>query len=189
MEIAAAQKEVRLAYHGGFAGQLVSAVLWAASAAAGTWSTARNAILVLVLGGFLIFPLTTVLLRAMGHRAALSPENSLNRLAVQVAFSLPLVLPVVGAAALYRTAWFYPAFMVALGAHYLPFTFLYGMRLFAALAGVLVAAGVGLGLYGPDSFTAGGWLTALILFVAALGGRAAVVREKAGWPEHAADVC
>ncbi|MGD8276559.1 MAG: hypothetical protein PVH00_00975 [Gemmatimonadota bacterium] len=189
MEIAAAQKEVRFVFHGGFAGQLVSATLWAASAAAGTWGTTRSAVLVLVLGGFLIFPLTTVLLRVMGHRAALSPANSLNQLAVQIAFSLPLVLPVVGAAALHRIEWFYPAFMVALGAHYLPFTFLYGMRLFAALAGVLVAAGVGLGLYGPDTFAAGGWLTALVLLLAAFAGRAAVLRERRAWPDAAADVC
>ena len=34
------------------------------------------------------------------------------------------------AAALYETNWFYPAFMVIIGAHYLPFSHLYGMRLF-----------------------------------------------------------
>lgn len=189
MEIAAAQKEVRFAFNGGFAGQLVSAALWAASAAVGTWGTTRNAILVLVIGGFLIFPLTTLLLRVMGHRAALSRDNTLNQLAVQVAFSLPLTLPVVGAAALYRIEWFYPAFMVALGAHYLPFTFLYGMRLFDALAGVLVAAGVGLGMRGPPSFTAGAWLTALLLLAAAFAGRAAVLRERKAWPAPEADPC
>ncbi len=41
-----------------------------------------------------------------------------------MAFTLPLSLPVVGAAALYRLEWFYPAFMVVLGAHYLAFAFL-----------------------------------------------------------------
>jgi hypothetical protein len=48
----------------------------------------------------------------IGHRVAITPGNQLNGLAMQVAFTLPLCLPVVGAAALYRLDWFFPAFMV-----------------------------------------------------------------------------
>jgi len=50
----------------------------------------------------------------------------MNALAMQVAFVLPLSLPLVFAATAYRQNWFYPAFMIALGSHYLPFIFLYG---------------------------------------------------------------
>jgi hypothetical protein len=99
---------------------------------------------------------------------------------MQVAFTLPLVLPIVGAAALYRLNWFYPAFMVALGAHYLPFVFLYGMRMFALLCAVLVGGGIALALYGPDSFTLGGWVTGVVLLIAAFVGKASVEREERG---------
>jgi len=51
-----------------------------------------------------------------------------------------LSLLLVGAATLYRTEWSYPAFMIALGAHYLPLVTLYRMRMFYALAAVLVVA-------------------------------------------------
>lgn len=71
------------------------------------------------------------------------------------AFVLPLSLLLVGAATLYRTEWFYPAFMIVLGAHYLPFVTLYGMRLFYTLAAILVAAGVALVLYLPLPFSSG----------------------------------
>jgi len=90
---------------------------------------------------------------------------------MQVAFVLPLTLPVVGAAALYRLDWFYPAFMIVLGAHYLPFVFLYGMRMFAVLTALLVTAGVVLALYLPLGFSAGAWITAgLLLSFAVVGG-------------------
>ncbi len=43
---------------------------------------------------------------------------------------------------LYRLNWFFPALMILVGAHYLPFATLYGMRIFMFLAGILIAAGV-----------------------------------------------
>jgi hypothetical protein len=46
-----------------------------------------------------------------------------------------------------RLNWFYPALMVLVGAHYLPFTFLYGMRMFVPLSVVLIGGGVVIALY------------------------------------------
>jgi hypothetical protein len=75
MEIAVAQREVRQVFRGGFVGQLVSGLLWLASAVAATSGTARQAILILVVGGFFIFPLTTLGLRLLGGPWKLSPET------------------------------------------------------------------------------------------------------------------
>lgn len=179
MEIAQAQRDVRTVFLGGFAGQLVSAAIWFASAAIATWGSANLAILVLVVGGAAIFPLTQLALRAMGRPASLPRGHPMNGLAMQAAFVLPLTLPLVGAAALYRLEWFYPAFMVALGAHYLPFAFLYGMPQFAGLAGALVLGGLALALYLPPSFALGGWLTAAVLVAFAFVGRATALRDGA----------
>jgi hypothetical protein len=177
MLIADAQREIRQAYIGGFMGQLVSAVLWIATAVTATWGSSRDAIILVVLGGMLIFPLTRLGLLAIGHRVTITPGNQLNGLAVQVAFTLPLSLPVVGAAALYRLEWFFPAFMIVLGAHYLPFVFLYGMRMFAVLCALLVSAGWMLALYVPLGFAAGAWITAGLLLVFAFAGRWVAVTE------------
>jgi hypothetical protein len=171
MIVEEAQREIRSAYLGGAVGQIVSALLWFASAALATWASPRSAIMVLVIGGMLIFPLTRLGLFLIGHRVRITTGNPLNGLAMQVAFVLPLSLPVVGAAALYRLDWFYPAFMIVLGAHYLPFVFLYGMRMFAVLCAALVTAGLALGLYLPLPFATGAWATAALLLVfGALGG-------------------
>lgn len=56
MDVREAQREVRKTFRGGFMGQLVSGVLWLGSAALATWGTPRQAILLLVVGGFFIFP-------------------------------------------------------------------------------------------------------------------------------------
>ncbi|HTV09521.1 MAG TPA: hypothetical protein VMD97_10800 [Candidatus Aquilonibacter sp.] len=165
MEITQAQRDVRETFLGGFAGQLVSAVLWALSAAACTWRSLHLGELVLVLGGFFIFPITQLVLRGMGHAYALPKGHPMNALGMQVAFVLPLMLPLVIGIAVLRPAWFYPALMIVLGAHYLPFVFMYGMWQFAGLCGTLAAAGVAIGMYLPKPVSFGAWLTAAILLV------------------------
>lgn len=177
MEIEQAQRDVRTTFLGGFAGQLISGIIWLLSAALATWYSQTAGIAVLVFGGIFIFPLTQLMLRLMGHTGSLSSGHPMNRLAMQVAFTLPLNLPLVGAATLYRLEWFYPAFMIALGTHYLPFVFLYGMWQFGILAVLLYSGGLLLGLYGPPIFSLGGWLTAAVLLVFAFVGRRIVAQE------------
>lgn len=171
MTISDAQRDVRTTFLGGFPGQLVSALIWLASAVLATWFTPRAAILTLVFGGMLIFPLTQLLLRLMGRPAALPKGHPMNALAMQIAFIVPFCLPVIGAAAFHHTFWFYPAFLVIVGAHYLPFTFLYGMRQFLILGGLMIAAGVLTGLYTNIHFALGAWIGAALLFTFALTGR------------------
>lgn len=178
MSVADAQLEMRNAYLGGFMGQLVSGTLWLVSAGLATWSTDYSAVAILIAGGFFIFPLTVLGLRLIGHRVKTSRDNPFNQLGMQIAFVLPLCLPVVGAAALCRAEWFYPAFMIVLGAHYLPFVTLYGMRMFYALAAILAGAGVALALYVPLPPSGGAWFTGVVLIVFAVMGRRLVGSDR-----------
>ena len=168
MEIKVAQQDVQSTFLRGSVGQTVSGVIWLASAALGTWVSERAAILLLVLVGALIFPLTQLGLRLLGRPAGLPKGHPMNQLAMQTAFIAPLSLPVIGAAALYNINWFYPAFMLVLGTHYLPFMFLYGMWEFGVLAALLIGGGVVVGRLMPDMFTVGGWYTAVVLLLFAL---------------------
>lgn len=179
MTVLEAQKDMRTGLMGGFMGQLVSGLLWVVSASLATWGSRPWAIGVLIVAGFFIFPATKLGLRLIGHTPDVSRDNPLNLLGMQTAFVLPLSLPLVGAAALYRPEWFYPAFMIVLGAHYLPFVTLYGMRMFYFLAAALVGAGVVLGLYLRMPYGAGAWVTAALLLAFALIGRSLVARESA----------
>jgi hypothetical protein len=180
MRVIDAQREVRTVFEGGFFGQIVSGLIWLASAALATWASPRAAILTLVLGGFFIFPVTTGVLVLLRRPHALSAANPFRHLAMQVAFVLPLSMPLVAPVAAHRLAWFFPAMMVLVGAHYLPFVTLYGMRSFAVLCGVLVSAGIGIAFLAPASFALGGWVTAAVLVVFAFIGRAEASRSEAG---------
>jgi hypothetical protein len=165
VSITEAQADVRRLYSGGFQGQLVSAVIWLAAAAAAQWFSTTSAVVVLFLGGTLIFPLTWLVIRLTGRPASLPPGHPMAALAMQIAFTVPIGLVVVVALLSGHGELFFPASMVIVGAHYLPFVFLYGMRLFAYLAAALVVPGVLLLLWVPAPAPLGGWLTAALLAV------------------------
>lgn len=177
MDVQDAQREVRTVFVGGFWGQLVSSAIWLASAALGVWVSPRAAIITLVFGGFFIFPITQLLLRLTRGRASLSSDNPLWHLGWQVAFMLPLSMLLLVPVTAFRLNWFYPALMILLGAHYLPFVFMYGMRMFIALCAILVGSGVIIALHFAGSFSLGGWICGLALFIFAWLGRATVQSE------------
>ena len=67
--------------------------------------------------------------------------------------------------------------MILLGAHYLPFAFLYGMRMFAVLAALLVGGGLVIAMCLSRSFSAAAWYTGATLLVFAGLGRAIAQHE------------
>ncbi|XTR52032.1 DUF7010 family protein [Pseudarthrobacter sp. So.54] len=71
MSIAAAQRDVRRVYAGGFYGQLVSGAVWLVAAAAATWFSPPAAVGALFFGGMLIYPLTTLVIRLSGRPSSL----------------------------------------------------------------------------------------------------------------------
>ncbi len=97
---------------------------------------------------------------------------------MQIAFTVPLGLVVAVAAAGYREEWFFPASMLVVGAHYLPFTFLYGTSLFTALGGLMALGGVTLALWIPNTFALGGWVTGGLLVAVAFLLRRSHGRER-----------
>jgi hypothetical protein len=179
MFVADAQKEVRTIYAGGFFGQLVSGIVWFASAILATWVSQRSGILTLVLGGFMIFPITTLVLVLLRRPHSLSPANPFRYLAMQVAFVLPLSMPLLAPVAAYRLILFYPAMMVLLGAHYLPFATLYGMKSFIALGALLIISGIGIAFTVVDIFSVGAWVTSVLLLLFAFIGRLEASRAAA----------
>ena len=179
MKVADAQLEVRTMYMGGLIGQLVSAAVWASSAAFASIYSMKAGIIALFCGGLFIFPLTQLALKIAGKPAALPAHNPLKELAIEVAVIAPLMLPLAGAAALHKIEWFYPAMIIAVGAHYLPFSFLYGMHHFIGLAIALIVSGLVVGIYAPQLAIAAAWLTAVFMAAAAVAGYLVLQREKA----------
>ncbi|MGB7820167.1 MAG: hypothetical protein WBL35_15725 [Ornithinibacter sp.] len=182
MLIAEAQGDVRRVYAGGFYGQLVSAVVWLSAAAAATWVDTGTAVAVLFLGGTLIFPMTWLVIRISGRPPSLPAGHPMKALAMQIAFTVPVGLVVVVAMLHGDGDLFFPASMVIVGAHYLPFVFLYGMRMFAYLSLALVVPGVTLLLWLTVPISLGGWLTGGVLLVFAFLLRAGSARRNEEQP-------
>lgn len=178
MDIAAAQHEVRRTYAGGFPGLLISACVWLLAAALGSWLSWRAAMFTLLIGGAFIFFVLEAFLRLIGHNVALSPDNQLNPLTLQLAFLLPMLLPLIIAAFHCRDDWLFPAFMVALGAHFLPFMFLFGMWQFGALGLLLGFAGLAFGLAPAEPFVVAGWVGGIVQLLFAFMLLSAVRREQ-----------
>ncbi len=173
-----AQKEMRSAFLGGFAGQFVSGLLWLIAAAISLWVSQTYGMLFLFFACMGIFPLTQLTLRLIGRPAKVEKSNTLWGLGSQIAFTVPINFLLVGGIILYRDMWFFPSAMIIVGSHYLPFVTLYGMKSYALLAGLLVLGGFGLALYGPAIFSAGGFLTGVVLILFSFHCRASVLREE-----------
>ena len=63
-------------------------------------------------------------------------------------------------------AWqVFPAMAVIVGAHYLPFIFLYGMPIYGAIAVALIAGATWIGVQCGGHFDYGGWFTAAVLLL------------------------
>jgi len=168
MQFSTAQKEMQTIFKNGAVGQAVSGFIWLVSAIFSTWVSRQSGVLILFFGGMLIFPLTQLALKLTGGNIHLTPGNPLENLGRQVAFIVPLCLPLVIGVYSANPNWYYPAFMIIIGAHYLPFITLYGSGLYAVLSAVLVGGGVLLGWFLPDQFVPGGWITAGLLLIFAV---------------------
>lgn len=172
------QFEMRSAFLGGFAGQLVSGIIWLIASALGLFLKPAAGMAALFFGSMGIFPLTQFVVRLLGRPGKVNPENGLWKLGSQVAFLVPINFLLVGAATLYRTEWFFPAAMVVVGSHYLPFITLYGMKIFGILGGILIVCGTMLSFYFPHVFSLGGWITGALMILFAFVGRHLVLKEE-----------
>jgi hypothetical protein len=178
MNIKDSQREMRFAFLGGFAGQLASGLIWLGASAISLWVSPIYGMAALFFCSMFIFPLTRLVVRWLGRSGKTSPANGLWPLGTQIAFTVPINFLLVGAATLYRETWFFPAAMIVIGAHYLPFITLYGMKIFGFLAALLVSGGFLLGMYGPPIFSLGGWLTGILLIIFAFTGRQIILNEE-----------
>lgn len=160
-----AQADVRRIYRGGYSGPLVSAIVWAAANTVYFLLSPGAAMVALFFGGMLIFPLSAVILKATTGGGALPKGHPSTALAMQSAFTVPLGLLVAIALGSYAPELFFPASLIVVGAHYLVFVTLYGMKQFAVLGGALVLIGAAAMYVAPGIGAVSGWIGAVVFVV------------------------
>jgi hypothetical protein len=139
--ISVAQKDMREAYFSGAPGIIASGSAWLAAALVVFFVSPTAGILTLIFGGMLIFPVSVLICKALGHSGKHSKDNPLASLAIETTFWMLLSIPISIAAALYKIEWFFPAMILVIAGRYLTFSTLYGMRVFWLFGAVLVGVG------------------------------------------------
>ena len=135
------QQEMRAAFLDGAPGMLVSAVVWVTAGIVCTRSGMNAAVWTLFIGGALIHPVTTVVLKALGKGARTSKRSPLTHLGM--ATTVWLIVGCVLSYGLYEAnpAWFFPAMLLVIGSRYLAFQTLFGHRTYWSCGALLIAAG------------------------------------------------
>jgi hypothetical protein len=147
-----AQSDMREGYYGGAPGIISSGTVWLVAAFVTLLVSPRAGILTLIFGGMLIFPASVLLCKALNCAGTHRKGNPLAPLAIAGTIWMVLSIPIAVGAALFRIEWFFPAMLLVIGSRYLTFPTLYGTRTYWLFGGVLVAAGVGLGIPGASVF-------------------------------------
>lgn len=187
MFVEQAQAQMRAIYRSGSVGAAVAGAVWLASALVTVAGGLGWGMAVMLIFGFFIYPLTQLGLRVLGGPASVPRANPLRELSIEVPLVGPAMIPLVGAATLYRTEWFYPALMLAMGAHYVPFSFLYGMRAFIALGTVMVVTGLAVAVWAPSMHVVAASGTGLLLLVFAVLAHRRNVLDQGRSPTHVPD--
>lgn len=148
MNIEAAQRDFRDSYLDGAPGVLVSALAWFTAGLVSIYQSPRQAVIALLVGGMLIHPLSTLLVKALGRSAKSAAGNPMTRLALESTVWLIFSIPAAYALSHFRIEWFFPAMMLAIGGRYLVFATMYGSRIFWLCGGALGAAAYALVVLG-----------------------------------------
>ncbi|MCE0486561.1 DUF7010 family protein [Ornithinimicrobium sediminis] len=143
MEIAQAQADVRRTYSGGWGGPAVSALIWlAAGVTADLFGTSAGAAVLFLAGAALIFPVNLALNRLVSGEVDLPAGHPMRGLAMQTAATMAVMLLALWMVSSVVPGAFFPLAMVAVGAHYLPFSHLYGEPAFLVAGAVQCVAGL-----------------------------------------------
>ena len=160
--------EYRRCHKGGAVYLAVEGGLWLLSASLGAAGHVPAAMLVLLVGGMFIHPIAMASSRLLGLTSPVK-SNRLSVLNTWIALTIPFGLPLIFMATKAgQENIFFPAFAVLVGAHWLPFAYIYSMNSFVVIACFLVLAGILFGLVFTQSFSACGFVAGgiLLLFAA-----------------------
>ena len=141
MTVAAAQADQRRAYANGGPGTAISGAIWVVAGLVYARTDLATGFAALFFGGFLIYPLTLLVTRAILRLPAEEKGNPLIKIVPES--TIPMV-------AMLGAAWLLldgmpqavmPVAVVAVGTHYFPFQSAYGLRVFWLLAAITTALG------------------------------------------------
>jgi hypothetical protein len=139
MHLRDAQRDMRRAYVNGGVGIFVSGLLWVIAGTVTFYVNLFSGMATLFFGGMLIHPLSLFLALRVYHRAKGRTPNPLEMLALQSTAFLIIGLVIAYLVSGTYGDWFFAIALAVVGARYLVFQTVYGMRLYVMLGLVLIA--------------------------------------------------
>lgn len=144
MTIVDAQRDMRAAYYGGAPGLVASGVIWLLAGSLAAAINPKSGVIALCLGGAVIHPLAQLLCKMLGRSGRHQADNPLASLALESTGVLLLCLLLAVAISFYRIELFFPAMLIVIGARYLTFQTIYGLRVYWICGAILALAGLAL---------------------------------------------
>lgn len=148
MNTAEAQHDMRSAYYAGAPGLIVSGLVWLVAGAVAALAQPTSAVIALCVGGAAIHPLAVLLCKALGRSGQHQRTNPLAALALESTGVLLLCLLLPIALSFHRMDLFFPGMLLVIGARYLTFHTLYGLKLYWLCGFTLAGAGLALAMTG-----------------------------------------
>ncbi len=143
-----AQQDMNDSYLGGSTGVFVSGLIWTISGFVPLYATNTGSMLTLFFGGMLIHPLSMLLSKSLNCSGQHQKDNPLAKLALETTILLFFGLFIAFTVARLNPEWFYPIMLLTIGARYLMFQTLYGMKAYWVLGASLMGMGMVGILYG-----------------------------------------
>lgn len=131
---------MRHVYNDGAPGILVSGLFWVAAALVCYELEIYKAVWTLLIGGALIYPIATIVTKALGRPAKTSKAIALNQLAMASTIWLILCCAMAYGLFLLKPVLFFPAMMATIGSRYLIFASIFGRPIFWTLGASLIVA-------------------------------------------------
>ncbi|OFX24682.1 MAG: hypothetical protein A2041_14950 [Bacteroidetes bacterium GWA2_31_9b] len=159
-------KEFRQTYLGAAPHSLTVGSLWIISGIVTNYTSTIFAILFFFFATAVNFPIGEMVRKLMKIEYRMNKDNNLDNLFTWLSLTIPLSIPLVFMACQNNMNWFFPAFTVLVGAHYLPFVWAYQMPTFGILGILMVVSGSIIGYYFSDIFDLAAYTTGglIILF-------------------------
>ena len=159
---------MKFAFLSGGPGALVSGFVWIIAGLIAKFHSFQFSILALFFGGMLIYPLSALIEGQINKSKTDTKDNPFVKLALEGTIFLFVGLFIAFALSRSKPELFYPIMLLIIGARYLTFQTIYGLRTYWMLGGLLLALGIFFTLYStiPAYFAAmaGGIIEVLFAF-------------------------
>ncbi|GGD53551.1 hypothetical protein GCM10011361_20320 [Muriicola marianensis] len=125
-----AQEDMRNSYGYGSIGALVSGTVWITAGLVVDFYSPQKGIWALLIGGVLIFPVSSLIERLIGLKGAHDKNNPLGKLGMEGTIWMIMCIPLAYGLSLIKSEWFFQGMLMIIGGRYLTFASIFGMRFY-----------------------------------------------------------